>query len=604
MWVLMRTACALLLALSASWAAQGPQGADVFQNKCAICHRPGSGTRAPLPNVLRQMSRDAILRALESGAMRVEGALLSASERVAVAEYLAAAPSPPGPPGANPGSVSGACTAHPVVPANDPGWNGWSVDASNSRFQPASVGGLDRDAVPKLKLKWAFGFAGAWSTFGQPTVFAGRVFVGSEDGTVYSLDARSGCIYWTYKAPSTVKTAIALAADGHTVYFGDTSANVYAVSVSSGSLLWKTRVDAHPAARITGSPLVFHNRLYVPVSSGEEGAAIDPKYPCCTFRGSLVALEAASGRQIWKAYTIPDASKPTGRKNASGTELWGPAGAAVWSPPTADPQRQALYVATGNDYSDPSSPYSDGVMAFDMASGKRLWWQQLTPNDRWNIACLAPDKANCPEHPGDDFDFGAPPMLRSLPDGRQRLIAGQKSGVVYALDPDRGGKIAWQTRIGRGGPLGGIEWGGGADENFAYFPRSDWEDSKPEAGGGLFALRIGTGEVVWYAPPPQPTCGSRPGCSMAQMAPVTVISGVVFSGCLDGHLRAYDAKDGRVIWDFDTARDFQTVNGIKAQGGSLNASGPAVAGGMLYVQSGYTNGIAGNALLAFSVEGK
>src|SRR5439155_22579351 len=308
------------------------------------------------------------------------------------------------------------------------------------------------------------------------------------------------------------------------------SGKLYAIDPTSRSLHWKTTIDSHPAARITGSPVLFKDRLYVPVSSGEEGAALDPKYPCCSFRGSVVALDARSGKQIWKTYTIPDAPKPTGRRSSAGTELWGAAGAAVWSPPTIDPQRGAIYVATGNSYSDQDSPYSDAVIAFDMASGRMLWSRQLMPNDRWNIGCVAPDKSNCPPHPGDDFDFGAPPILRSLADGTRLLIVGQKSGIIHALDPDHEGKIVWQTRIAQGSPLGGVEWGGGADDNLVYYPRSDWQDSKYDAGGGLFALRIATGEKVWYAPPVKPaaSCATSPGCSAAQMAPVTVIPGAVF----------------------------------------------------------------------------
>ena len=282
----------------------------------------------------------------------------------------------------------------------------------------------------------------------------------------------------------------------------------------------------------------------------------------------------------------------------------GPSGAAVWSSPTADIKRRAIYVATGNSYSDPASADSDSVMALDMDSGKRLWRKQLTPNDRWNIACVADTKANCPEKPGGDFDFGSPPILLSRPRSGDLLIAAQKSGVVRALDPDHLGKIVWRKRIGRGGPLGGVEWGGAAGRNLVYFPLSDWQDSKPEAGGGLFALRVATGEKAWHTPPARLSCTARPGCSAAQMAPPTAISGVVFSGSQDGHLRAYDSRDGTVIWDFDTARDFQTVDVITAHGGSLNATGPAIVNAMLYVNSGYTNGMAGNVLLAFSVDGK
>ena len=542
------------------------------------------------------MTSGSILRALESGKMSQQGSSLSAEDRSALADFLGTADTPaPLPPGA--------CAAKTFSIAGDPSWSGWGADVTNSRYQPDGKAGLARETVPRLKLKWAFGFPGASATYGQPTVAGGRLFVGSEDGTVYSLDARTGCTYWTYKAEATVKTAVSLDSSGHTAYFGDTNGNVYAVLSENGRLLWKVRADVHPQARITGAPLFFSDRLYVPVSSGEEGAAMDPHYPCCTFRGSVVALEAQSGNIIWKAYTIPEPARLTGRRNSAGTRLSGPAGAAVWSSPTIDLKDHAVYVATGNAYSEPDSRFSDAVIAFDMYSGKMRWSRQFTPNDRWNIACIAPDRANCPRGPGNDFDFGSAPILKALPDGRRVLLAAQKSGVVYALDPDHRGRVLWQVRIGHGGPLGGIQWGGGADQTVAYFPRSDWDDSGPAAGGGMFALQIATGEKVWYTAPPQPACAAQPGCSAAQMAPVTVIPGVVFSGSLDGHLRAYDAHDGTVIWDFDALHDFPTVNGAKASGGSMNQSGPAIVDGMLYVNSGYTNAISGNVLLAFSVDG-
>ena len=577
-----------------------PDGARTFQNSCYSCHHAGSGFAAPTLDQLHQMRRGSILRALESGRMKEQGASLSLDDRSALADFLGTPdPTPP-----TTGLPAGTCAARDFSAAGDPSWSGWGADLANSRFQPLGKAGLGRDDVPKLKLKWAFGYPGASAAYGQPTVAGGRLFVGSEDGTVYSLDALTGCSYWTYRAEATVKTAVSLDSSGRTAFFGDTNGNVYAVLSNNGRLLWKVHADLHPAARITGSPVYFDNRLYVPVSSGEEGAAMDPHYPCCTFRGSVVALDPQSGNTIWKGYTLPDSAKLTGRRNTAGTKLWGPSGAAVWSSPTVDLKAHAIYVDTGNGYSEPDSRYSDSVIAFDMNSGKMLWSKQFTANDRWNIACVAPDTANCPRGPGNDFDFGSPPILRSLADGRRILIAGQKSGIVYALDPDHRGKVLWQVRIGHGGALGGIQWGGGADETLAYFPRSDWDDSGPNAGGGMFALQFTTGQKVWFAPPPKTACDAQPGCSAAQMAPVTVIPGVVFSGSLDGHLRAYDTHDGAIIWDFDALHDFPTVNGAKATGGSMNQSGPAVVDGMLYVNAGYTNAISGNVLLAFSVDEK
>ena len=553
--------------------------------------------RAPEPEALRQMTKGTILAALESGRMKWEGKLLSKAKKDAIAEYL-------GVKGATTtAEMTGYCPRDLDPPANLPEWAGWGADARNSRFQSGPAAGMNRGQVKDLKLKWAFGFPGAAATFGQPTAFAGKLYVGSEDGTVYAIDAATGCLWWMFKAPATVKTAISIGNKGNTVFFGDTNGNVYTLKAEDGSLEWKAHPDPHPAARITGSPLLVGARLYVPISSGEEGASADPAYPCCTFRGSVVALDAGTGKEIWRAFTIAQEPKPT-RKSAQGVQYWGPSGAAVWSSPTADLKRHAIYVATGNNYSGPPTDASDSVVAFDMKTGKKMWSRQLTKTDVWNSGCVAEKKDNCPEQHGDDYDFGAPPILKSLSTGEDVLLLAQKSGIIYALDPERRGKLLWKSRLGRGGPLGGIEWGGAADNRDAYFPLSDFDFENPLAGGGLFALDLRSGRQVWHTPPPKPACAGQYGCSAAQMAPPTLIPGVVFAGSLDGHLRAYDTRHGDAIWDFDTAQEFRTTNGVRAHGGSLNGAGPAIVAGMLYVNTGYTNAMAGNVLLAFSVDGK
>lgn len=597
-WTLFFLILVLTLGFPTHMRSQKLDGAAVFQQRCAMCHLDSKETRAPSQAILGQLSRSYIQRSLESGEMRSVGSQLTKEERAAVAKFLSAADNPESQ------TRAGYCSIASKPTMDDPGWTAWGVDLENTRFVPKTVSRLTRTEIPNLKLKWAFAFPGAYATYGQPSVFGGRVYAGSEDGTVYSLDAKTGCIYWTFKAPATVKTAVVPGFGGRIVYFGDVGGNVYAANAATGKVVWKTRVDPHPTARITGSPVFFRGRLYVPVSSGEEGMAADPKYACCTFRGNLVALDGRTGKQIWKTYTIPEVPKPTGRTNSAGTPLSGPSGAAVWSPPTIDAKKGEIYVATGNSYSDPPVPYTDAVIAFRLSDGKMLWHHQLTPDDRWNLACVSPGRVNCPDGPGGDFDFGSPPILRKLPGGRRILIVGQKSGVVYGLNPDQKGKIVWESRIGKGGPLGGIEWGGAANGAEVYFPLSDWDPDNPRAGGGLFALQAATGKRIWTAPPPRPACLQQVGCSAAQSAPPTVIPGVVFSGSEDAHLRAYDARDGRVIWDFDAFRAFPTVNGMVAHGGSMNATGPAIVDGMLYVQAGYTNNIAGNVLLAFSADGK
>jgi polyvinyl alcohol dehydrogenase (cytochrome) len=386
-------------------------------------------------------------------------------------------------------------------------------------------------------------------------------------------------------------------------YFGDQKAQAYAVDAATGTLLWKVKVEEHPAAMITGAPALYEGRVYVPDSSYEEVTGGSPKYECCTFRGAVSALDASTGKLIWKSYTIAEEPHPV-RKNKQGIQLYGPSGAGVWSSPTIDPKRHAVYVTTGDAYSDPPARTSDAFLAFDMDTGKLLWSRQLTAGDAYNLGCPTGD--NCPESKGPDFDFGCSPNLVDLPNGKRALIAGQKSGMVHALDPDQQGELLWQTRVGKGGPLGGVQWGNASDSQNVYAAVSDHFaiPDRPREGGGIAALKLTTGERVWWTPPPG--CGDKQYCSAAQSAAVTVIPGVVFSGSLDGHLRAYSTADGRIIWDVDTAIEYQSVNDVKAKGGSLDGPGPVVVGGILYANSGYGmfGEMPGNVLLAFSVDGK
>lgn len=577
--------------LFGSIAALAQDGAELFRNHCSTCHRAGSSTAAPLPEALRGLPPQTIITALESGKMRAQGALLSPAERNLVAKYLGKAE------GAQVIPASAFCSAD-IDHKSGPGWNGWGADAVNSRFHFAS--GLTRDAVPKLKLKWAFGYPGVTTAFGSPSIVGGTVYVGSADGTVYSLDDFSGCLHWIYRAAESVRTAI-LIGEG-AAYFGDLQGNIYAVNAATGALLWKTRVDDHLYAEITGTPKLDGGRLYVPVSGGaEQVAAANPAFECCTFRGSLVALDAKTGTVVWKTYSIADAPKATGQ-SAAGTKAWGPSGAALWSSPTIDAQRKVIYAATGVNYSDPPTATSDAVLAFDMESGRLLWSRQLLPADVFNFGCTTEKRLNCPPKPGNDADIGAPPILRTVGGGRRVLVVGAKSGIAYGLDPDHEGSILWQTRLASGGPQGGLMWGGAADNRVAYFALSDWNPGKPEAGGGVAAIEIANGKKLWSVAAPTPACLGTSGCSAAQPAPITLIPGVLFAGSLDGHLRAYDVKNGTIIWDFDTRPEVPTVNGIRAHGGSMNGSGPVVADGMVFANSGYSRlpVMPGNVLLAFA----
>jgi polyvinyl alcohol dehydrogenase (cytochrome) len=442
----------------------------------------------------------------------------------------------------------------------------------------------------------------------------GRVFAGSQGGKVYSLSAATGCVHWYFETAAGVRSAISIGRlpRGYTAFFGDQLANVYAVDAASGTLVWKIRADDFPVARITGSPVFYNGRLYVPIASGEEGSGSLPDYECCRFRGSLVALDAATGKQIWKTYTVEEPKRT--KKNKVGTQLWGPSGAPIWSSPAIDARRNAVYVTTGDNYSDPASRMSDAFIAMDLNTGKILWSRQMTASDAYTSACRLPDKTNCPDSNGPDLDFSSSPILVPLANGKRALVAGQKSGVVHAIDPDQQGEVLWQVRIGHGGTMGGVQWGSAVDANNVYVALSDigrimltysqTTDADPKQGGGMFALRLSDGKQVWYTPPA--SCGTRTRCSPAQSAAVTAIPGVAFSGSVDGHLRAYSSSDGKVVWDFDTAQPYKTVNGVEGHGGSLDGPGPAIAGGTLFLSSGYptAGGMPGNVLLAFSVDGK
>lgn len=579
-----------------------------------MCHE-GGADRAPTREALRAMTADRVLAALESGPMISVTSRRTPADRRAIAEFvtgktIAGTLEQKPPPQAM-------CPAAPTrALATAPVWTGWGQGVNNSRLQGQP--GFTAAEVPRLKLKWAFAFPGDIISNAQATLNGDRLYIGSNSGTVYSLDAKTGCIHWYFQADSWVRAAINIGTrmgDGGpvaTAFFGDGVATMYAVDAATGKLAWKTKVDNYPVARVTGSPTLFRNVLYVPVASGEEGAGAAPDYECCRFRGALVALRTQDGSQIWKTYTI-DEPKPT-TKNKSGTQLWGPSGAPIWSSPTVDQKRSAVYVTTGDNYSDPATRTSDAFMAMDLATGKILWSRQMTPGDSYNVGCRMPDTTNCPSVDGPDLDFSSSPILVDLPNGKRALVAGQKSGVVHALDPDNQGEVIWQTRIGHGGSMGGVQWGSAADSQNVYVALSDIgrvrltytqsTDADPKQGGGMFALRLTDGKQVWTTPPG--VCGDRPRCSPAQSAAVSAIPGVAFSGSDDGHLRAYSMTNGKVVWDFDTEREYKTVNGAPGRGGSLDGPGPAIGGGMLFVNSGYptAGGTPGNVLLAFSVDGK
>lgn len=586
-----------------------PAGAIIqktFITKCMTCHGIGSSEgRAPTRETLMKLTPEAIYAALTTGPMIAQAGDLTEDEKRGMAAFLGGRPLGSTEAG-DAKFMTNRCASNPPLgdPGATPGWNGWGNGVGNTRFQSAIAAGVSADQVPRLKLKWAFGIPNGVQNYSQPTVVSGRVFVASDISYVYSLDAATGCVYWSYQAQTGVRTAITLGPvkgqrpARYAAYFGDGRANVYAVNAESGELLWIVQADDLPSAHITAAPTLYAGRLYVPVSGGEEAISIDPHYPCCRFRGSVVALDAGTGKQIWKSYVIPEPAKPT-KKNSVGTQLYGPAGGAVWGSPTVDAKRHAVYVGTGDAYTEPAAKTTDSIMAYDLDTGKLLWTFQDTKNDAWMLGCAPTNKPEpCPKDLGPDWDYAASPILRDRPNGRQVLVVAAKSGNVFGLDPDKKGAPIWKTALAekKPGAAGLIVFGGSADEHAAYYGLN--------LVGGMVALDLDTGERRWFTPlSPAETPGERvrPG----QSAATTTIPGVVFSGAWDGTMRAFSTEDGHVLWDYNTVREYPTVNGVAAKGGSMGAPGPTVAGGMLFVGTGYIGvmgGMPGNALLAFSAE--
>jgi polyvinyl alcohol dehydrogenase (cytochrome) len=582
------------LALSQHIFAQQITGEALYQNRCAVCHN-GAMKEAPSFESLQYLSSQAI----KTGVMKAQGASLKPAEVRLLANYISKIGSQA------PITQKGTCAESNLGNAKTK-ISSWGIDLANRRFIDKNIN-IRPDNVAKLALKWAFAFPASTRARSQPTVAGNTLFTSDQNGNVYALDMATGCVQWTFKADDEVRSAIIIDSDQNgnakRIFFADFKANVYALDVLSQQLLWKKRADLHPVATITGTPSLYNGRLYVPISSTEIVSAMNPAYACCTFRGAVLALDANDGHTLWKTHTTPE-SVPQG-KTTIGTIQKGPSGAPVWSSPTIDPKRNLLYIGTGENYSRPATSTSDAILAMSLTDGQIKWTRQTVISDAWNGACTQPNSPNCPENTGPDFDFGAPPIL--ILGKKDILLAGQKSGMVYGLNPDDG-QVVWEQRVGRGGVMGGIHWGMASNNQTLYVPINDkyaWPaDSAKKAQSGLHAVEVATGKILWSAletdrcnQDVKYVCG--PGLSAA----ITLVPGLIFAGALDGLLKAYSANDGKTLWQFDTNREFVAINGGKANGGAIDSAGPVVVGNQLFVNSGYAKfgEKAGNVLLCFEL---
>jgi polyvinyl alcohol dehydrogenase (cytochrome) len=571
-------------------------GEPDFKARCAGCHDPAVD-RAPSRAQLEGRSAEDVYDAIKDGKMAPMAAGLNESQLYAIAYYLThKAPVPRSTaPDSNP------CPTQTPLDVKAAAWNGWGNDPANSRYQPNP--GLKTTDVPKLKVKWSFSYPGTKNA--QATVFGGRVFVASMAGKIYSLDAKTGCVFWRTDQRAGVRATmtvgpLASAPSHYALYLGDDRMFVRALDAMSGKELWATRIGDHVSGRISGAPTLYNGVVYAALASGEENLMTTSNYKCCTFRGAVAAVDAKTGKILWRREVIAPPLKPTGL-NRFGQQMYGPAGAGIWSAPTIDIKRGQVLVGTGNSYTEVEEPASDAIVALDIKTGAIRWTSQVLAHDNATGGCH--QGASCP--PAPDFDFGSSPHVITV-GGKDLIVTGNKSAIAYGMDPTDG-HIVWQTpKLGSGGALGGFEFGTATDGKVVYGGLAD--GGGPTAKPSLLALNPANGAVLWRVDGEKvATCNIPSGrCAAGYSAGVSVIPGVVFAGDMNGWLRAFDAANGHELWKYETTLPLNTANGVKGVvGGSIDNAGPTIAGGMVYVHSGY-NGNAGgsNVLIAFSPDGK
>jgi polyvinyl alcohol dehydrogenase (cytochrome) len=575
-----------------------PPGQALFEKNCAKCHSADGG--APAIAALNMLSTESIFDNLMKGRMAELTASMTSRERRTVAEFLGKQPLHD-PAAGDVTKMSNRCAANPALgDLGTAAWSGWG-GATNARFQTEQAAGLKAADVPRLKLKWAFGLPAGSNMYSQPAVAFGRVFVGSDDGVIYSMNAKSGCVYWAYQSDAFGRFAPIVApikgyaGTNYAIFFVTRSTTAYAIDAHDGKLLWKALVKESPTAlnNLSASAAFYDGRLYVPLSGTETLTGANLDYECCKSRGTVAAVDANTGKVLWRSQSIPEPLRALG-ENSHGKQTWGPAGASVWNTPTVDAKRKLIYVGTGNSFGRIAADTSDSILALRMEDGKIMWHHQEFAGDSFMNGCKPTNAAdtNCPDKLGPDYDFGGSSAILQTVNGKDVLVAAGKGGVAVGLDPADNGKLLWRTQLWEttAPPASGlVVWGGTADGQRVYYPLQ-------QAGGGLKALQLLTGKVDWNAPIEADRRG--------QAGPASSIPGVVFTGGWDGILRAVDAM-GKIIWTYDSKLDYKTVNGVIANGGSFGSAGPVVAGGMLYVSSGYTGimgGSQGNVLLAFGVE--
>jgi polyvinyl alcohol dehydrogenase (cytochrome) len=594
-------------------------GKAVYDRACAICHDHPGITRAPAFEALKGMRYGTLHFELTEGKMQAQAAGLTVAERASLMDYLV---------GRNVtddrwvekmmcGADRGAMNLS-VVPTVA----GFGFDRENQRRLTRRQAGLRTNDFKDMELAWALAFPNATTMRAQAAIVGSIVFLPVSDyGQLYAIDVsrEKPCFRWVFRNDIPLRTGAAfgvLPGSGRKVLiFGDVAPLVHMIDAMTGQEIWHQSVRLTSLSNGTGTPFLYQDRVYVPLSASEINFGADPNHECCKTHGAVFALDALTGRIIWAAHTMRDA-KPL-HDRGDGKMLWGPSGAPIWASPALDTKRGLLYVGTGEATSEPAEPTTDAILAIELATGAIRWHFQGTKDDIFLTGCLSNRAGlNCPKYGVFlDADFGASVVLVHRPSGHDILFAGQKSSTLYALDPDTG-KLIWSRNFGPGSIAGGIHWGLAYDGTRVFTPVSvlPGRDGKPGPGqiAALHAVNVDTGKVEWSFIAQADCGGDRPtrvrNCAggIGLSGAAAVVDGAVVAGSLDGFLRAFDAKTGELLFQYDTTRDFDTVNGVPGKGGAIDNASIVAANGYVFVNSGYglmAGQTPGNAFLAFHAKG-
>ncbi|MEM7363042.1 MAG: PQQ-binding-like beta-propeller repeat protein [Pseudomonadota bacterium] len=586
---------------------EGLTAAQIYVDHCAGCHE-GEGTRAPARRVMAAKDVAQIRFSLTNGTMRAQTRGLSLQQIFELADYISDPTV-----GSQDVSFCEPSSAGELSRQGVEQVGKWGVDLANTAHSKSRITASN---VARLTLDWAFRIPGVTTARGQPVVHGERLYLGTTAGDVFALERKTGCVVWRQRFEAGLRTALVLGRVDNEwwLFVGDNTSETHALRASDGQRRWSVSTAVDDSSIQTGAPVFVEDMLIVPVSLMEAAHAQSDDYPCCKGHGALIRLDARTGDELWRLpMTAP--AKQLGTKE--GVARYGPSGVPIWSTPTVDLKRRQVYVGTGQHLSPPANNNSDAVLAVGLDSGEIIWRFQGTLGDIWNSACSGlPPGRNCPRWSGPDHDFGAAVVIANDREGDDILLAGQKSGDVYALRPDDG-ELIWRTRVGAGSALGGVHWGMTTANGRVYVGISD--PPFPKRGiqprPGLYALSVDDGEVIWETLAERGcdtglgTYFSReelyPDCSLyfGLSAAVTSTNDLVFAPRLDGRLEAYDANSGVVLWRYETARSFTTTDNGSAHGGAIDNAGAVLVDDMLFIQSGYDlfGQLPGNVLLAFSL---